>query len=132
MINKEGCNTIINLENKKNYDFEEEKNEFNQSVSIKETYDDKNENPLLKMINEYGGMDGLSFEIKDNPENTIKAEETKMNENHIQYTKNNNIYNNCININNDKCEIDDIINDPTVNHLLMMKLKMKFLKLKMK
>ena len=84
------------------------------------------------MINEYGGMDGLSFEIKDNPENTIKAEETKMNENHIQYTKNNNIYNNCININNDKCEIDDIINDPTVNHLLMMKLKMKFLKLKMK
>ena len=132
MINKEGCNTIINLENKKNYDFEEEKNEFNQSVNIKESYDDKNENPLLKMINEYGGMDGLSFEIKDNPENTIKAEETKMNENHIQYTKNNNIYNNCININNDKCEIDDIINDPTVNHLLMMKLKMKFLKLKMK
>ena len=34
MINKEGCNTIINLENKKNYDFEEEKNEFNQSVNI--------------------------------------------------------------------------------------------------
>ena len=34
MINKEGYDTMINLENKKNYDFEEEKNEFNQSVNI--------------------------------------------------------------------------------------------------
>ena len=129
MIIKDGVDTMINLENKKNNSFEEEKNEFNQSVNIKESYDDKNENPLLKMINEYGGINGLSFEIKDNPENTIKAEETKMNENHIQYTKNNNIYNNCININNDKCEIDNIINDPSVNRLTYDEIKNEIFKI---
>ena len=81
------------------------------------------------MINDNGGINGLSFEIKDNPENTIKAEETKMNENHIQYTKNNNIYNNCININNDKCEIDNIINDPSVNRLTYDEIKNEIFKI---
>ena len=126
MIIKEGCDTMINLENRKDYDSEEEKNELNQSVNIIESYDDKDENPLLKMINEYGGMDGLSFEIKDSPEKTIKAEETKMNENHIQYEKNNNNQK----INKDKNEeIDDIINDPTINHLTYDEIKNEIVKI---
>ncbi len=130
MIIKDGCDTMINLENKKDNSLEEEKNVLNQSVNIIETNDDKDEDPLLKMINEYGGMDGLSFEMRSNLEmtnsleKTIKAEETKMNEEHIQYTKNH-LSNGKkkIVLNEKKDDIDDIINDPSVNYLTYDEIK---------
>ena len=130
MIIKDGCDTMINLENKKDNSLEEEKNVLNQSVNIIETNDDKDEDPLLKMINEYGGMDGLSFEMRSNREmtnsleKTIKAEETKMNEEHIQYTKNH-LSNGKkkIVLNEKKDDIDDIINDPSVNYLTYDEIK---------
>ncbi len=130
MIIKSGCDTMINLENKKDNSFEEEKNKLNQSVNIIESNDNKDEDPLLKMINEYGGMDGLSFEMRSNLEmtnsleKTIKAEETKMNEEHIQYTKNH-LSNGKkkIVLNEKKDDIDDIINDPSVNYLTYDEIK---------
>ena len=127
MIIKDGCDTMINLENKKDNSLEEEKNVLNQSVNIIETNDDKDEDPLLKMINEYGGMDGLSFEIKNSPEKTIKAEETKMNEEHLQYTKKN-LSNKKIK-KEKKDENEEIINDPSVNHLTYDEIKNEIRKL---
>ena len=124
MIIKDGVDTMINLENKKNNSFEEEKNEFNQSVNIIENNDNKDEDHLLKIINEYGGMDGLSFEMKNSHEKTIKAEETKMNEKHIQYTKKNIIHlKKKIVLNEKKDDIDEIINDPSVNYLTYDEIK---------
>ena len=127
MIIKDGCDTMINLENKKDNSIEEEKNVLNQSVNIIETNDEKDEDPLLKMINEYGGMDGLSFEIKNSPEKTIKAEETKMNEEHLQYTKKN-LSNKKIK-KEKKDENEEIINDPSVNHLTYDEIKNEIRKL---
>ena len=124
VIIKDGVDTMINLENKKNNSFEEEKNEFNQSVNIIENNDNKDEDHLLKIINEYGGMDGLSFEMKNSLEKTIKAEETKMNEKHIQYTKKNIIHlKKKIVLNEKKDDIDEIINDPSVNYLTYDEIK---------
>ena len=82
------------------------------------------------MINDNGGINGLSFEMRSNLEmtnsleKTIKAEETKMNEEHIQYTKNH-LSNGKkkIVLNEKKDDIDDIINDPSVNYLTYDEIK---------
>jgi serine/threonine protein kinase len=72
-----------------------------------------NDNPIMQVINM--GLDGLSFDLKENPDKTIKAEETKISESHTK-TKNN--LQNSFNFNK-------IINDSSVNNLTKDEIKLK-------
>ena len=92
----------------------------------------QNEDQLIKMIDMYG-VDGLSFDFNNNPDKTIKAEETKMCEQRdivekreLNYIKNNKnlIYNN---FKNNKKEILDLINDTSINNLNTIQLQSKIL-----
>ena len=111
------------------------------SVVIKNTANSKdnncaqNEDQLIQMIDKYG-VDGLSFDFNNNPDKTIKAEETKMCEqrdslekrelNNIKNKKNKNkIYNSY-----DSNQIDnilDLIDDSTINNLTTIQLQSKIL-----
>ena len=88
---------------------------------------EKEEDELKKIIDTYG-IDGLSFEYNNNPDKTIKAEETKMcekrgmaekNELKLEYNSKNYFENNVTLI--------DLINDSSVNNLTMNELKSKIL-----
>ena len=96
--------------------------------SYKDSHCAQNEDQLIKMIDMYG-VDGLSFDFNNNPDKTIKAEETKMCEQRDIVEKreiNNNknfIYKNF----NDKVEISNLINDSSVNNLTTIQLQSKIL-----
>ena len=104
----------------------------NTPISNKDSNCAQNEDQLIKMIDMYG-VDGLSFDFNNNPDKTIKAEETKMCEqrdivekrelNNIKNDKNI-IYNN---YNNNKIDIFDLINDSTINNLTTIQLQSKIL-----
>jgi len=104
----------------------------NTPISNKDSNCAQNEDQLIKMIDMYG-VDGLSFDFNNNPDKTIKAEETKMCEqrdivekrelNNIKNDKNI-IYNN---FNNNKIDILDLINDSTINNLTTIQLQSKIL-----
>ena len=110
------------------------------SVVIKNTFNSKdnncaqNEDQLIQMIDKYG-VDGLSFDFNNNPDKTIKAEETKMCEqrdifekrelNNIKNKKNKNrIYNS---YESNQIDILDLIDDSTVNNLTTIQLQSKIL-----
>ena len=96
--------------------------------SYKDSHCAQNEDQLIKMIDMYG-VDGLSFDFNNNPDKTIKAEETKMCEQRDIVEKreiNNNknfIYKNF----NDKAEISNLINDSSINNLTTIQLQSKIL-----
>ena len=96
--------------------------------SYKDSHCAQNEDQLIKMIDMYG-VDGLSFDFNNNPDKTIKAEETKMCEQRDIVEKreiNNNknfIYKNF----NDKVEISNLINDSSINNLTTIQLQSKIL-----
>jgi len=104
----------------------------NTPISNKDSNCAQNEDQLIKMIDMYG-VDGLSFDFNNNPDKTIKAEETKMCEqrdivekrelNNIKNDKNI-IYNN---YNNNKIDIFDLINDSSINNLTTIQLQSKIL-----
>ena len=91
-----------------------------------------NEDQLIKMIDMYG-VDGLSFDFNNNPDKTIKAEETKMceqrdcaekRETNNSKKNTNKLYNN---LNSNKFEIYKLINDSSVNNLTTIQLQSKIL-----
>ena len=105
--------------------------------SIKGSNCAQNEDQLIKMIDMYG-VDGLSFDFNNNPDKTIKAEETKMCEQRdiagkrelSKKNQNNNNKNDSKNIlyyNNNQIEINDLINDLTINNLTTIQLQSKIL-----
>ena len=104
--------------------------------SIKGSNCAQNEDQLIKMIDMYG-VDGLSFDFNNNPDKTIKAEETKMCEQRDiagkrelskknQNDKNKNDSKNIL-YNNNQIEINDLINDSTINNLTTIQLQSKIL-----
>ena len=135
----EETGTMINVDKNINMNSIKSRNDEEQqgSIIIKKTEkinddidENDNEDQLKKMIDLYG-IDGLSFEYNNNPDKTIKAEETKMveqreniekNEINIENT-NKNIYENQIN------NLSDLINDTSVNNLTSKELKSKILTL---
>ena len=135
----EETGTMINVDKNINMNSIKSRNDEEQqgSIIIKKTEkinddidENDNEDQLKKMIDLYG-IDGLSFEYNNNPDKTIKAEETKMveqreniekNEINIENT-NKNMYENQIN------NLSDLINDTSVNNLTSNELKSKILTL---
>ena len=135
----EETGTMINVDKNINMNSIKSRNDEEQqgSIIIKKTEkinddidENDNEDQLKKMIDLYG-IDGLSFEYNNNPDKTIKAEETKMveqreniekNEINIENT-NKNMYENQIN------NLSDLINDTSVNSLTSNELKSKILTL---
>jgi hypothetical protein len=114
----------------------------NTPVSNKDSNCAQNEDQLIKMIDMYG-VDGLSFDFNNNPDKTIKAEETKMCEQrdivekreqkNIMNTNNsndnsfNNLNNNNNIIYNNKIDMLDLINDSSINNLTAIELQSKIL-----
>ena len=104
----------------------------NTPKSIKDSNCAQNEDQLIKMIDMYG-VDGLSFDFNNNPDKTIKAEETKMCEQRdiVEKRELNNIKNNkniiYNNFKNNKAEILDLINDSSINNLNTIQLQSKIL-----
>ena len=119
----------------------------NTPTSNKDSNIAQNEDQLIKMIDMYG-VDGLSFDFNNNPDKTIKAEETKMceqrdiverreqNNNNLNNDFNNNL--NLINKNdnnifyknfndNNKNELLELINDSSINNLTTIQLQSKIL-----
>ena len=104
--------------------------------SIKGSNCAQNEEQLIKMIDMYG-VDGLSFDFNNNPDKTIKAEETKMCEQRDiagkkELSKKNQNNKNKISgknilYNNNQIEINDLINDSTINNLTTIQLQSKIL-----
>ena len=132
----EETGTMINVDKEKNINSLKSKNEEPEqfSVVIKKTEKIKDESEeigdedqLKKMIDIYG-IDGLSFEYNNNPDKTIKAEETKMVEQRDILEKNEiELDNNTKNIFSNKINLSDLINDPSVNNLTTNELKSKIL-----
>ena len=114
----------------------------NTPISNKDSNCAQNEDQLIKMIDMYG-VDGLSFDFNNNPDKTIKAEETKMCEqrdivekreqkNNININNSNdNSFNNLNNNNNiiynNKIDMLDLINDSSINNLTAIELQSKIL-----
>ena len=142
----EETGTMINVDKVKNIDSVVTKSvvEDQGSVVIKNSQNInknsnciQNEDQLIQMIDAYG-VDGLSFDFNNNPDKTIKAEETKMCEQR-DIAERREIYN--INnierkdsfkngdsiLNNNKVDILDLINDPSINSLTTIQLKSKIL-----
>jgi len=135
----EETGTMINVDKNINMNSLKSRNEEEQqgSIIIKKTEkinDDidevDNEDQLKKMIDIYG-IDGLSFEYNNNPDRTIKAEETKMVEQREIVEKNEiNIENTNKNISDNKInDFSELINDTSVNNLTVNELKSKILTL---
>ena len=138
----EETGTMINVDkvkNKVNSVISKNLVEDQGSVLIKDTSNinkdsncAQNEEQLIKMIDMYG-VDGLSFDFNNNPDKTLKAEETKMCEQRDIVEKremNNKINNNKIiydKYNNNQKEIIDLINDSTINNLTTIQLQSKIL-----
>ena len=129
----EETGTMIIVDKEKNINSIKSKNEGQEqySVVIKKTGNENeelgNENELKKMIDMYG-IDGLSFEYNNNPDKTIKAEETKMVEQRDIIEKNEiELENDAKNILGNKINLADLINDPSVNNLTTNELKSKIL-----
>ena len=131
----EETGTMINIDKDKKSMIENNIEIEQGSVVIKKTEKinkennelEKEEDELKKIIDIYG-IDGLSFEYNNNPDKTLKAEETKMcekrdmaekNELKLEYNSKNNFENNVTLI--------DLINDSSVNNLTMNELKSKIL-----
>ena len=135
----EETGTMINVDKNINMNSLKSRNEEEQqgSIIIKNTEkinddinEDDNEDQLKKMIDIYG-IDGLSFEYNNNPDRTIKAEETKMVEQREIVEKNEiNIENTNKNISDNKInDFSELINDTSVNNLTVNELKSKILNL---
>jgi hypothetical protein len=142
----EETGTMINVDKVKNIDSVVTKSvvEDQGSVVIKNSQNlnknsncVQNEDQLIQMIDAYG-VDGLSFDFNNNPDKTIKAEETKMCEQRdiVERRELNNINNieRKDSINNRKnilyenqVDILDLINDSTINSLTSIQLQSKIL-----
>ena len=156
----EETGTMINMD--------KEKNDNTNSVIVKSVIDQgsvliknsvnnnggnncaQNEDQLIKMIDMYG-VDGLSFDFNENPDKTIKAEETKMcehrdgrlekknnfnNDYNSNFSKNNfindnnnvnNNLNNNLNNNNKSNTLLNLVNDSSINNLTASELQSKIL-----
>ena len=131
----EETGTMINVDKDRNIneinsnDIEEQQQ---SSVIIKNTEkinkeSNDIEDELKKVIDMYG-IDGLSFEFNSNPDKTIKAEETKICEKRDKLGKKELKSNNNTNATyNNKINLSDLINDPSVNNLTSVELKSKIL-----
>ncbi len=141
MINVDKVKNTANHINSMNSVVSKNEAEEQGSVVIKNTPNSnkdsncaQNEEQLIKMIDMYG-LDGLSFDFNNNPDKTIKAEETKMCEQRdivekrelSKKNKNNINKNKYIFYNNNQIEITDLINDSTINNLNTMQLQSKIL-----
>ena len=142
----EETGTMINVDKVKNIDSVVTKSvvEDQGSVVIKNSQNFnknsncvQNEDQLIQMIDAYG-VDGLSFDFNNNPDKTIKAEETKMCEQRdiVERRELNNMNNierkDSINNRNsilyeNKVDILDLINDSTINSLTSIQLQSKIL-----
>ena len=143
----EETGTMINVDKVKNIDSVVTKSvvEDQGSVVIKNSQNFnknsncvQNEDQLIQMIDAYG-VDGLSFDFNNNPDKTIKAEETKMceqrdiverrelnNMNNMERKDSFNNRNNNI-LYGTKVDILDLINDSTINSLTSIQLQSKIL-----
>ena len=142
----EETGTMINVDKVKNIDSVVTKSvvEDQGSVVIKNSQNFnknsncvQNEEQLIQMIDAYG-VDGLSFDFNNNPDKTIKAEETKMCEqrdiverrelNNMNNIERKDSFKNGNNIlYNNKVNILDLINDSSINSLTSIQLQSKIL-----
>ena len=121
-----------NIKTKESNNLEEEQQQG--SVIIKNTDKMNNENEnienedQLKKIIDIYGIDGLSFEYNNNPDKTIKAEETKMVEQRdIAEKQEIELNSNSNKIFKNKISLEELINDSSVNNLTTIELKSKIL-----
>ena len=121
-----------NIKTKESNNLEEEQQQG--SVIIKNTDKMNNENEnlenedQLKKIIDIYGIDGLSFEYNNNPDKTIKAEETKMVEQRdIAEKQEIDLNSNSNKIFKNKISLEELINDSSVNNLTTIELKSKIL-----
>ena len=128
----EETGTMINVDKVKNENNNNSIASNQNSVIIKNIGNNNKESnniedELQKMIDMYG-VNGLSFEFKNNPDKTIKAEETKMCEQRDIFEKNElrekNKSNDSV---KSKIDLSDLINDSTINNLTAVEIKSKIL-----